>query len=70
MTDERKQVETALARYASDEDGEIDWPPAARRIRESRERSGLSRSAVAALPGLQDSLYWDVETHDDSESAG
>ncbi|HEX7077178.1 MAG TPA: hypothetical protein VF363_02020, partial [Candidatus Eisenbacteria bacterium] len=35
------------------------------RIREARERLGLSRSFVAASLGLQDSLYWDVEFHDD-----
>ena len=64
-TDERHLVEAALALLSSTEASEIVWPPVARRIREARQRLGLTESAVATRLEIEDSEYWDVEFHDD-----
>ena len=37
----------------------------ARRIREARERLGLSQTLVAERLGMPVSEYWDMEMHDD-----
>jgi transcriptional regulator with XRE-family HTH domain len=64
--DERAQAEAAFADLSSPRgEKEPQWPPAARRIREARERLGLSESEVAAKLGLTPSEYQDVEFHDD-----
>ena len=66
VMDERGLIETALA-HLSDEAGSepTQWPPVARRIKEARERVGLSESEIAARLGMTASEYWDIELHDD-----
>jgi transcriptional regulator with XRE-family HTH domain len=64
-TDERRLVETAMDLLNSTDANEIVWPPVARRVREARERLGLTESEVASRLEIQDSEYWDVEFHDD-----
>ena len=66
MIDERSQAEVALARLdARATQAESEWPPIARRIREARERLGLTEAEIADKLGLPASEYWDVEMHDD-----
>ena len=63
--DERRLVEAAMDLLNSTDANEIVWPPVARRVREARERLGMTESDVAARLDIQDSEYWDVEFHDD-----
>ena len=64
--DERDLVEAALAQLtAGDGSQPAPWPPVARRIKEARERAGLSESEIAARLGMTASEYWDIELHDD-----
>ena len=66
VSDERAQIEAAfddLSRPRSA--GEPQWPPVAARIRQARERLGLSLSSIAENLGLEVSEYQDVEFHDD-----
>jgi transcriptional regulator with XRE-family HTH domain len=64
--DERAQAEGAFAALSAPRSvSEPQWPPAARRIREARERIGLSESLVAGKLGMTLTEYRDVEFHDD-----
>ena len=66
MTDERELAEAALAKLRTAKDVEADeWPPVARRIREARERLGLTEADIAARLGIRPSEYWDIELHND-----
>ena len=66
VTDERARAEAALAALRADRDVEPDeWPQVAQRVREARERLGLSEADVAARLGMQPSEYWDIEFHND-----
>ncbi len=59
MSDEREQAEAML-----EQEGE-DWPPVAARVRQARERLGLSVDQVMERLGMSGTEYQDVETHDD-----
>ena len=64
--DEREIVDAALGRLDADGgSGPAKWPPVAQRIKEARERAGLSESEVAAGLGMTASEYGDIELHDD-----
>ena len=64
--DERAQAEEAFAALSAPRSvSEPQWPPAARRIREARERVGLPESVVADKLGMTPTEYQDVEFHDD-----
>jgi len=64
--DERELVDMALAQVTTGAGSEpAQWPPVARRIKEARERAGLSESEIAARLGMTPSEYWDIELHDD-----
>ena len=66
LMDERELVDTALAQLSSGAGSEpTRWPPVGRRIKEARERAGLSESDIAARLGMTASEYWDIELHDD-----
>jgi transcriptional regulator with XRE-family HTH domain len=64
--DERAQAEKAFAALSAPRSvSEPQWPPVARRIREARDRTGLSESLVADKLGMTLTEYRDVEFHDD-----
>lgn len=65
MHDERSLAEAALARQDSDEGGDEEWPPVARRVKAARERADLTQSDIAERLGIDISEYWDIEFHDD-----
>src|SRR5262245_58150113 len=66
MDEERGQAEAAFeALSLPRSENEPSWPPVARRIREARERLGLTEPVVAAKIGMALSEYQDVEFHDD-----
>ena len=59
MPDERVQAQAML-------EGEGDgWPPVAERVREARERLGLTVAEVMERLGMSGTEYQDVEWHDD-----
>lgn len=63
--DERRLVEAAMDLLNSTDANEIVWPPVASRVREARERLGMTPSDMAARLDIKDSEYWDIEFHDD-----
>ena len=64
MTDQREQAERALAALATAEPA--SWPPVADRVREARQRAGLTTAQVAERAGLPSaSDYGDLELCDD-----
>jgi transcriptional regulator with XRE-family HTH domain len=66
MADERALAEAALAlRQNGGSPGYEAWPKVAERVRDARERLGLSEAEVAERLGISDSEYQDIEFHDD-----
>ncbi|HEU5179878.1 MAG TPA: helix-turn-helix transcriptional regulator [Candidatus Polarisedimenticolia bacterium] len=59
MPEEREQAEAMLEGDGS------DWPPVADRVRQARERVGLSVAEVMDRLGMSGTEYQDVEWHDD-----
>ena len=59
---ERIQVEGALA---SEESSSAEFPETASRIRAARKRLGVSESTLASRWGVEPSMYWDLELHND-----
>ena len=63
FADERAVAEEGLARLSSAPSAVL--PPVAMRIRDARLRLGITEAEVAHRWGVEPSLYWDLELHDD-----
>src|SRR5262245_14828986 len=64
--DERELAEAALAKVRAQQETESDeWPAAARRFEQARERLGLTLDGLAARLGVVTHSYWDIEFHND-----
>jgi len=65
MASEFDRAEAALSRYAAGESADGEWPSVAQRVRQARERCGLTFESIAEQLGIHPSEYWDLEIHDD-----
>lgn len=64
-TSDRALAEQALASLDTGNTSGCRWPPVAERIRQARERLGLTITEVAKLVGITSSSYYDAEGRDD-----
>ena len=62
---QRAVAERAIALYEGNGAEEPPFPPAAQRIRQAREATGLTQGEVASRWGEQPSMYWDLELYDE-----